>query len=262
MTMNKALKIIAVTTVVLGATIAGAEARKVSYEINGQRFTYDTNNPDQVEAARKRIDAANAADAAKAKADAERAANPLVATFGSQLQREAAQAKARLDQVLAEQAQTDAALKRQRAAREEQRRKRTEEETAQAAPAEEATETTAAEQAPAAPAPDPVPAAATPAPAAPAPVPIAEPIVQNQGSQAAIKSVSFDFASGIRTTIMSDGSIHEEPFDSSTLAKLEAAPGSTGSLNAFVNQLRRAVSVETTGSTVSNAAPSPEPGVR
>jgi hypothetical protein len=262
MTTNKTLKIIAAATIVLGATIAGAEARKVSYTINGQRFTYDTNAPDQVESARKRIDAANAADAAKAKADAERAGNPLVATFGSQLQRDAAQAKARLDQVLAEEAQNDATLKRQRAAREEQRRKRTGEETAQAAPAKEAAETAAAEPAPTTPAPDPVPAAATPAPAAPAPVPIAEPIVQDQGSQAPIKSVSFDFASGIKTTIMTDGSIHEEPFDSSTLAKLEAAPGSAGSLNAFVNQLRRAVSVETTGSTVSNAAPSPEPGLR
>ncbi len=163
MTTNKTLKIIAVTTIMLGAMIAGAEARKVSYDINGQRFTYDTNDPDQVESARKRIDAANAADAAKAKADAERAGNPLVATFGSQLQREADQAKARLDQVLAEQAQADATLKRQRAAREEQRRKQAEEETAKATanatPAEKTTETAAAEQAPAPAAPEPVPAA-------------------------------------------------------------------------------------------------------
>jgi hypothetical protein len=61
---------------------------------------------------------------------------------------------------------------------------------------------------------------------------------------------------------MSDGSIREEPFDSSTLAQIDDDPDDADSLNAFVNQLRKAVSVETTGSTVSNAAPSPAPGPR
>jgi hypothetical protein len=250
--MNKTLRIVAASTFMIGAAIGGAEAKKVSYDINGQRFTYDTNNPAQVEIARKRIDAANAADAAKAKADAERVQNPLVTTFGSPIQREAAQAKARLDQVLAEQAQADAALKRQRSVRDEPRRKQADESTIQGSSSEENVGATApAEQPPASSPPEPATAAA----------PAVQP-VQPEGAPPTIKSVSFDVTSGIKTTVMTDGSIREEPFDSSTLAQIDDDPDDADSLNAFVKQLRKAVSVETTGSTVSNAAPSQAPGAR
>lgn len=264
--MNKTLRIVAASTFMIGAAIGGAEAKKVSYDINGQRFTYDTNDPEQVEIARKRIDAANAADAAKAKADAERVQNPLAATFGSQAQREAAQAKTRLDQVLAEQAQADAALKRQRAAREEQRRKQADESTTQESVSRESPSEEKVAETP--PAEQPAPAVAAeqaPPPAAPDPAPVsaqAVPPAQPEGTPPTIKTVSFDVASGIKTTVMTDGSVREEPFDSSTLAQIDDDPEDAGSLNAFVKQLRKAVSVETTGSTVSNAAPSQAPAAR
>lgn len=264
--MNKTLRIVAASSFMIGAAIGGAEAKKVSYDINGQRFTYDTNDPAQVEIARKRIDAANAADAAKAKADAERVQNPLSATFGSQLQREAQQAKARLDQVLAEQAQADAALKRQRAARDEQRRKQAQESTSDDSPAEqsaaEATSKDEPEQTAGAVKPAQAAAEQGPAPTTPEAPPVTEAAKQPEATTPTIKTVSFDVASGIKTTVMSDGSIREEPFDSSTLAQIDDDPDDADSLNAFVNQLRKAVSVETTGSTVSNAAPSPAPGPR
>jgi hypothetical protein len=221
--MNKTLRMIAASTFVLGVMIGGAEARKVSYEINGQRFSYDTNDPEQVAAARKRIEAANAADVAKAKADAERARSPLASVFGSQAQREAAEAQTRLQQVLTEQAAAEAASKRRRpvqsAAREEDRRKE-----AEAPPVEPTAEDTAAagpvEQVPA-PAPDakaPESAAsevqaaeATQAPAGPAPqadATVADPSSTDGTAASTIKSVSFDVGSGIKTTVMTDGSIH------------------------------------------------------
>ncbi len=265
--MNKTLRIVAASSFMIGAAIGGAEAKKVSYDINGQRFTYDTNDPAQVEIARKRIEAANAADAAKAKADAERTQNPLAATFGSQAQREAEQAKARLDQVLAEQAQADAALKRQRAARDEQRRKQAQENTTEESPAGESAAEAASKEQPeqnagvAQPA-DTTATAQPPAPAAPDAPRATEVAKQPDGPPPTIKTVSFDVASGIKTTVMSDGSIREEPFDSSTLAQIDDDPDDADSLNAFVNQLRKAVTVETTGSTVSNAAPSPTLGSR
>ena len=58
------------------AMLGGAQAKMVRYEINGQRYSYDTNNRQQVEEARRRIPAANAAYAARLKADAERGSNP------------------------------------------------------------------------------------------------------------------------------------------------------------------------------------------
>jgi hypothetical protein len=240
--MKKTLRMIAASTLTLGVMIGAAEAKKISYEINGQRFTYDTNDSEQVASARKRIDAANAADAAKTKAEAERARNPLAAAFGSQAQQEAAQAQTRLQQVLTEQAEADAALKRRRAvqAAKEERRK-TEEQVAEPAQAEPEPLTSEAEQAP--------------PPAAPRSQAAAEPAPAGETATPTIKSVSFDVGSGIKTTIMTDGAVHEEPFDSSTLAKLDADPEDADSLNAFVNQLRKAVSVETTGSTVSKAMP-------
>ena len=44
------------------------EAKTVFYEINGQRYSYDTNNRQQTAAARTRIEAAKTAEAAKAQA--------------------------------------------------------------------------------------------------------------------------------------------------------------------------------------------------
>ena len=65
------------------ALLGGAQAKMVQYEINGQLFSYNTNNRKQVEEARLRIGAANAAYAARLKVEAERASNPLAAVLGS-----------------------------------------------------------------------------------------------------------------------------------------------------------------------------------
>ncbi|MDF2973747.1 MAG: hypothetical protein K0R61_4197, partial [Microvirga sp.] len=83
------------------AMLGGSQARMVRYEINGQRYSYNTNNRLQGEEARRRLAAANAAYAARLKAEAERRANPLVRVLGSQTQREAAEALARLRHVMA-----------------------------------------------------------------------------------------------------------------------------------------------------------------
>ena len=82
------------------AMLGGAQAKMVRYEINGQRYSYNTNNREQVEEARRRIAAANAAYAAWLKAQAERASNPLARVLGSPTQREATAAQARLRHVL------------------------------------------------------------------------------------------------------------------------------------------------------------------
>src|SRR5215218_5214368 len=75
-------------------------AKMVRYEINGQRYSYNINNREQVEEARRRIAAANAAYAAWLKVEAERASNPLARVLGSPTQREAAEAQAGLTHVL------------------------------------------------------------------------------------------------------------------------------------------------------------------
>ncbi|MFC4172789.1 hypothetical protein ACFOYU_12055 [Microvirga sp. GCM10011540] len=253
--MHKTLRMMAASTVALGVMIGGAEAKKVYYDINGQRFSYESSDPEQVASARKRIDAANAADAAKARADAERLNNPLVGVFGSTTQQAALQAQENLKRVLAEQAAADATRQRQRAAqaaREEQLRKEAEQQQQQAAEAPEAQPDVQEEPRTAAVEP------AAPAPAAP-PVPTAETAAAPEAAPdpsttQTIKSVSFDVSSGIKTVVMTDGTIHEEPFDSSTLARLDSDPADDDSLSAFVKRLRKAVSVETTGSTAVQVA--------
>src|SRR5215207_2021829 len=87
-----------VLAVALGATLGSAEAKLVRYEINGQRYSYSTNNRQQVREARHRIQAAQ-------QAAAERAANPLVRLFGSPTHSNATEAQARAQQVLAQPSQ-------------------------------------------------------------------------------------------------------------------------------------------------------------
>src|SRR5215208_3979084 len=84
--------------------VVGAEAKVIEYEINGQRYAYDPKDHRQSEVAQQRIDAARAAQAARAKADAELVNLPLVKLLGSPAQREAAQAQARFQQLMAESA--------------------------------------------------------------------------------------------------------------------------------------------------------------
>jgi len=224
----------------------GAEARKVSYEIDGRQYTYDTNDPHQVESARKRIEAANAADAARAKAEAEKAAMPLVSVFGSPAQKEAAQAKARLEQVLAEQEAADAARKQERsAAKETQSRRQSEDEARAPDPEPDG----AAEKSKSAALDKPQPANVTRM-EPPVEVPVSD-------TKPMVKSVSFDMESGIKTTIMSDGTIQEEPFDSNMLSKLAFEQDGTGTLTDFVNQIRKVSPEDTTGSTTRADARAP-----
>ena len=77
-----------------------ALAKVESYEIHGQTYTYDTRDPQKVRMARERINAARAADQARARATAEASANPLVRIFGSNTQTAAAQADAELKRTL------------------------------------------------------------------------------------------------------------------------------------------------------------------
>jgi hypothetical protein len=94
-------------TLVVGGTLSGlflgrvdADAKVVSYQINGQTYTYDTLDRQQVRIARERINAAKTADEARARASAEASANPLVRILGSQAQTEATRADAELKRTL------------------------------------------------------------------------------------------------------------------------------------------------------------------
>lgn len=190
----------------LGFALVGAagraEAKKVYYEVNGQRFSYSTNNAAESAEAQQRIAAAKAATAAKAKAEAELASNPLVKVFGSRTQAEARDADARLRQIMSAQPRPEA--KAQPEARAETKRPRREAKR----PAPRAEKIAARPQ----PRPE---KAKPPAPTAPSPAPAAQ--------ASGVKSVSYDYESGIKTIMMSDGSVHEELFDVSAVAPPAAA---------------------------------------
>ena len=227
--MKKIMTLLGASAVMFGTLGSAAEARKVYYEINGKRYSYSTNNRAQTAEARKRIEAAKAAEAAKAKADTEKASNPLSAAFGSQSQREAALAQARLQQVLSERGQstTDSSSSRVRQADRRSRRTAAYVKEASAAGGIQRAAALTQEQ----PRPEKPAIAAIPA--------IAEPVTIHNLTKK-VRSVSFDVESGIKTTIMVDGSIEEEPFDSSVLSQLAPEHGDGNSLMAFVKQLRKA----------------------
>jgi len=71
------------------------------------------------------------------------------------------------------------------------------------------------------------------------PGPVPEPVGSRTGQKPAIKSVSFDLASGIKTVFMTDGTVHEEPIDSSTASKVSAEPADAG-LTSSHDQVRKA----------------------
>jgi hypothetical protein len=240
--MTKGLITLGASVVALGALLGGVEAKTVFYEINGQRYSYDTNNRQQTATARKRIEAAKSAEAATAQAAAERASNPLVAIFGSQTQREAAAAQAQLQQIIAEQ---EAAGKRQPPVQ------ATKDESVAKPANGQAGETSVNEREPAA-------AVATAATQPAAVHPIAQDLrdpaapARPEGlSRAAIRLISLDAETGIKTVIRVDGSIHEELFDPSVLSTLDPAPRSGGSPRKAIgaNQSPKVSPDEMTGST-------------
>ena len=210
------------------AMLGGSQARMVRYEINGQRYSYNTNNRQQVEEARRRLAAANAAYAARLKAEAERRANPLVRVLGSPTQREAAEALARLRHVMAssppaepaagsETGRRAAAAERTRVAREPTPRKEAIPGFVPRAEPEPPGKPHKLAARPKSPAPVKAEKPATPksAKVAPRPKPTKEPAVQ---------SVHFDPDTGIKTTVMTDSSVHEEPFEPRPAASSRQRP--------------------------------------
>jgi hypothetical protein len=91
--MSKKHVLLGMASVSLCVFAGGAEAKLIRYEIDGQRYSYSTNNRQQTKEARQRIEAAAAAKAGKAQGEAEAAANPLARIFGTQAQRDAAAAQ-------------------------------------------------------------------------------------------------------------------------------------------------------------------------
>jgi hypothetical protein len=121
----------------------------------------------------------------------------LVAIFGSQAQQEAAEAQARLERILADQQRAAAARKSQRPlpiAKDDSAAKSAEQKPGEAAGVIQREPTTVAAIAAA---------------------------QSDDTPKAAIKSISLDAETGIKTIFRVDGSIHEELFDPSLLSKLD-----------------------------------------
>lgn len=208
-----------VGALMVGLAASGAQAKSVGYEVDGQRYTYSTNNREQAAVARERIAAARAVADARAKADAERAANPLVQVFGSQAQRDVSAAETRLREVMA----------------------------STAAPASR----------PAPAQPDVARAERKPAPARPVHVarrpvqdpadtgslekPSSRPAAKKDEARAVpaapkVKAIVYDFASGIKTIHMADGSVDEDVFDGAMAASLKRSQRPGGPRISFVNE--------------------------
>jgi hypothetical protein len=233
--MNKGMACFGASVVALWATTFGAEAKKVYYEIDGVRYSYSTNNRQQVREARERINAANAADAAKAKAQAERAANPLAALFGSPAQTAAKEAESRVKQIASRPAGAASGSAETEVAPQIRReRRRAARETHRAEPAEAARAAAPTRPIRAA-------VARTPAPASKAAV--KEP---SATGAPAVKSVFYDLSSGIKTVHMSDGTVHEELFDTGNPPSLGSG-AADGNLTDFVNGLRKPAPEDATG---------------
>ncbi|HEY7645876.1 MAG TPA: hypothetical protein VH858_12625 [Hyphomicrobiales bacterium] len=82
------------------------------------------------------------------------------------------------------------------------------------------------------------------------PAGIAETRVSRGPGDAAVRAITFDLRSGIKTIHRHDGSVHEEPFDAAELQRLSSvvdrgpasAPPARSGLDGFVDQLRRPAS--------------------
>jgi hypothetical protein len=212
------------------AMLGGAQAKMVRYEINGQRYSYNTNNREQVEEARRRLAAANAAYAARLKAEAERASNPLAAVLGSPTQREAAEARARLGHVLSSSPPAEPAAGSETGGRAAERTRVTREST----PRKKALSGFVPPAEPERPG-KPHKVAARPKPSAPverAEKPstpksakvAARPKPTKETREPAVQSVHFDLDTGIKTTLMSDGTVNEEPFEPGAAASSRQRP--------------------------------------
>jgi hypothetical protein len=248
--MNKVGSLVGATTLVLEALAGRVEARVVRYEINGKVYAYETTDRQQVKRARQRVEAANAADAAKARADAELVSSPLRKILGSPVQREAAAAQARLQQLTsqAEQAALAVAPLATGPGAERQPAREATAADMNRAPAESraeanrtlarggAAQTANSKLEEAKHAGEKSGAAPQTSDPTPSPAPKSKSL---QGTQeSALKSVTLDLSSGIKTVLMTDGTVHEEPLDSSTVSKLGSVEPAAESLTSFVEQVR------------------------
>ena len=193
------------------ALLGGAQAKIVRYEINGQRYSYNTDNREQVEEARRRIAAANAAYASRLKADAERGSNPLAAVLGSPTQREAAEALARLRQLMSSSPPAEPAAGSE-TGRRAAAAKRTPRKEAIPAPRPEPEHPGKPHRASRPKPSAPVETAEKPTTPKSAKV-AARPKPTKETRESAVQSVHFDPDTGIKTTLMTDGTVHEEPFE-------------------------------------------------
>jgi hypothetical protein len=210
--------VLGVATVALGVSVA--EAKMVRYEVNGQRFLFSTKDRAQFELARQRINAANAAVAARAKANAELAANPLVRAFGSQSQNEAKAAEANLARVLAtapRHEQTPVVTGRSSSRRTPQSPLPTANSREPVRQASRAISTAAVDQELVRP-------------------PGSEPKLVEPTSSPKVEAIVFDFASKIRTVLRTNGTVEEEPFESAVAEKLKRAKRPGGPEIKFVNE--------------------------
>jgi hypothetical protein len=212
--------LLGVVTVFFGLSVGSVHAKTVRYEINGQRFSYSTRNRAEVAIARERINAANAAAAARVKANAELAANPLVRIFGSKNQKEAKAAEANLAGTLARAPSTPEPSRARKESRVVTGRSSWDHSAANPSrisgarqPVRHSRRTQGGVRPP------------RPEPS------LAEPTFSPK-----IEAIVFDFASGIRTVHRADGIVEEEAFEPAAAEKLKYARRSGGPEIKFVNE--------------------------
>ncbi len=230
--MRKTFTLLGASVVIFGIMNSAGEARLVRYEINGKQYSYSTNNIAQTAEAKKRIAAAKAAEAAKAKAVAEKSKFPLTAAFGSQAQKDAEETEKQLRQILAKAPADEAEEPFVKVSSDRDGK-------AQDKPSRQATVSKPPQKA--------VAPIRSQAVSLPRIVPVvAEPL--DAAAATKLKSITFNVESGIRTIIKVDGTIEEEPFDSRVLSYLIPELENANSLVAFVKQLRQLSQEEATGS--------------
>ena len=177
--------------------IGGAQAKMVRYEINGQRYSYNTNNREQVEEARRRLAAANAAYAAWLLSSSP----PAGPAAGSETGRGVA------------------AAERMRVAREPRK-----EAIPGFVPRAEPEHPGKPHKVAARPKPSALVGTAE-KPATPTSAKVAaRPKPTQETPESAIQSIHFDPDTGIKTTLMTDGTVHEEPFEPPAAASSKGGP--------------------------------------
>ena len=234
--------VVGVAIVLLGMSVARVDARTVRYEINGQHFSYSTKSRAQVEMARQRIDAANAAAAARAKANAELAANPLVRVFGSQSENDAKAAEANLTGVLAstQSPPERSQVRKMSVAATGRLNSRQATHATQHIPPETRDAATRTRTSRNATIGEPVRHAGraeiTTGSVQKDPAKPPRPRPDQPTSSPKIQTIVFDFASGIRTAFNADGTVEEAPFERDTAEQLKRAKRPGGPEIKFVNE--------------------------